>query len=156
LRLGLPEGLVLPAPARTTSSPRLVPLTALNASWLTGCSVLFERLLALPVWHTPRTDLFPGPLSLPARLAPRFTVCLPVSLLRGLLPLAVHVRFSLSGTPRPLTALSAGAVCSTRTSLFRPAAHHAPDGAGGVRVTLAPPLRTTAQGSLPRSARAAR
>ena len=108
MRLGLPEGLVLPAPARTTSSPRLVPLTALNASWLTGCSVLFERLLALPVWHTPRTDLFPGPLALSARLAPRFTVCLPVSLLRGLLPLAVHVRFSLSGTPRPLTALSHG------------------------------------------------
>ena len=99
---------MLPAPARTPSSSCLASLTALYASWLAGCSVLFERLLALPVWHGPRTDFFPRPLALSVRLASRLTVCLPVSFLHGLLPLAVQVRFSPSGTPRPLTALSHG------------------------------------------------
>ena len=118
MRLGLPESLALPAPARPTSPPRLVPLTALTASWLTGRSIFFERLLALPVWHTPRvsvwlppvllhgllalssclTALFHGPLALSARHAPRFPVMLRTMLLHGLLVLAVCVWLSLIRT----------------------------------------------------------
>ncbi len=69
LRLKLPENLMVPTPARATWPPRLVPLTGLTASGLTGRSIYFERLLSLPVWHTPRVSVWLPPVLLHGLLA---------------------------------------------------------------------------------------